>query len=114
MQAKPVTSTKLMNIPCSDCRANCFRAILSETVSVAAPAIEPPLVTGLGSDKDCRIYLPQASSTWPAALGENLLSDLLFLRQSRGKIADDGLLNDIVYRHEVLPNDIAPPTGIGL
>jgi hypothetical protein len=105
---------KLMKIPCSNCRATCVRVLLSETVSLAAPAIEPPLVTGLGSDKDWRICLPQASSTWPAALGDNLLSDLLFFRQSRGKIADDGLLNDIVYRHEVLPNDIAPPTGIGL
>jgi hypothetical protein len=85
--------------------------LLTEAVSVAAPAIEPPLVTGLRSDKDCRICLAQASSTSPAALGENLLSASLFLSQSRGQIADDGLPNDLVYRHEVFPNDIAPPAG---
>src|SRR6266403_2215886 len=100
-----------MKIACSNCRANRARVVLTEAVSVAASAIEPPLVTGLRSDKDCRICLAQTSSTSSAALGENLLSALLFLRQSRGQIADDGLLNDIVYRHEVVPNDIAPPTG---
>jgi hypothetical protein len=94
-----------------NCRSNCTRVLLTEAVSVAASAIEPPLVTGLRSDKDCRICLAQASSTSPAALGENLLSGLLFLSQSRGQIADEGLLNDIVDRHEVLPNDVAPPTG---
>ena len=88
--------------------------LLTEAVSVAASAIELPLVTGLRSDKDCRICLAQASSTSPVALGENLHPGLLFLRQSRGQIADEGLLNDIVDRPEVLPNDMAPPTGIGL
>jgi hypothetical protein len=103
-----------MKIGCSNCRANCARVLLTDGVSVAASAIEPPLVTGVRSDKDCRICLAQASSTSPAALGEDLLSGLLFLSQSRGQIADDGLLNDLGYSHEVLPNDIAPPTGIGL
>jgi hypothetical protein len=97
---------RLLELPIQLCRV-----LLTEAVSVAASAIEPPLVTGLRSDKDCRICLAQASSTSPAVLGENLLSGLLFLRQSRGQIADEGLLNDIVYRHEVLPNDIAPPSG---
>ena len=103
-----------MKIACSNCRANCARVLLTEAVSVAASAIEPPLVTGLRSDKDCRICLAQASSTSPVALGENLHPGLLFLRQSRGQIADEGLLNDIVDRPEVLPNDMAPPTGSSL
>jgi len=103
-----------MKIACSNCRAKCARVLPPEAVSVAASAIEPPLVTGLRSDKDCRICLAQASSTSPAALGEDLLSGLLFLSQSRGQIADDGLLNDLGYSHKVLPNDIAPPPGIGL
>ena len=105
---------KLMKIACSNCRANCAQVLLAEAVSVAPSAIEPPLVTDLRSDKHYRICLAQASSTSPAALGENLLSGLLFLSQSRRQIADDGLLNNLGYRHEVLPNDIAPPTGIGL
>ena len=88
--------------------------LLTEAVSVAASAIEPPLVIGLRSDKDCRICLAQASATSPAALGENLHPGLLFLRQSRGQVADEGLLNDIVDRPEVLPNDMAPPTGSSL
>jgi hypothetical protein len=58
-----------MKIPCSNCRANCVRVLLSETVSVAAPAIEPPLATGLRNDKDFRICPTQPSSTSPAALG---------------------------------------------
>jgi hypothetical protein len=99
-----------MKIACSNCRANCAR-VFTEAVSIAASAIEPPLVTGLRSDKDCRICLTQASSTSPAALGENLLSGFLSLSQSKGQIADDGLLNDIVYRREVFSNGIAPPTG---
>jgi hypothetical protein len=59
------------------------------------------LVTGLRGDKDCRIWLAQASSTSPSALGENLLSAIP--KTVKGQIAEDGLLNDI-----------APPTGIGL
>jgi hypothetical protein len=53
--SKTVTSTKLMKIGCSNCRANCARVLLTDGVSVAASAIEPPLVTGLRSDKDSRI-----------------------------------------------------------
>ena len=103
-----------MKIACSNCRSNCARVLLTEAVSVAASAIEPPLVIGLRSDKDCRICLAQASATSSAALGENLHPGLLFLRQSRGQVADEGLLNDIVDRPEVLPNDMAPPTGSSL
>jgi len=64
---------KLMKISCSNCRANCVRVLLSEDVSVAAPAIESALVTGLRSDKDCRTCPAQGTSRSPAALGENLL-----------------------------------------
>jgi hypothetical protein len=90
-----------MKIASSNCRTNCARVLLTEAVSVAAPAIQPPLVTGLRGDKDCRIWLAQASSTSPSALGENLLSAIP--KTVKGQIAEDGLLNDI-----------APPTGIGL
>jgi len=75
--------------------------LLTDGVSVAASAIEPPLVTGVRSDKDCRICLAQTSSTSPAALAENLLFRLAIPKPVKVQIADHRVLNNIALPRRI-------------
>ena len=60
---------KLMKIACSNCRANCARALLVGSVVGAAPPNEPSLAAGLRNAGDYRICLAQTSSTESPAKG---------------------------------------------
>jgi hypothetical protein len=81
-------------------RANCARLLHAGSVSVAALALQPPLLTRLKSDQGRGICLAQASST--------------STQVSKGQIAADRLLNDIVYRRVVSPEEITSAPEINL
>ena len=77
--------------------------VLAGAVSVAAPAFEPSLTMSPKSDQGVCICVVQTWSTSTQALVENLLAGLSFGRQSRLQMANDKLLNDIVYRWVLSP-----------
>ena len=89
-----------MKIACSNHRANRARLLLAEAVSVAALALQPPLVTSLKSEQGRSIRLAQASS--------------ISTQASKAQIEADRLLNDIVYRRVVLPGEITSAPAINL
>jgi hypothetical protein len=89
-----------MKIACSNHRANSARLPLAGAVSVAALALQPPLVTSLKSDQGRSICLAQASS--------------ISTQASKAQIEADRLLNDIVYRRVVLPEEITSAPAINL
>jgi hypothetical protein len=82
-----------MKIACSNYRAICARLLLAGPVSVAALALQPALVTSLKSEQGRSIRLAQAS---------------------KAQIEADRLLNDIVYRRVVLPEEITSAPAINL
>lgn len=88
-----INQEETLKIARSNHRASCARLLLAGAVSVAALALQPPLLTSLNSDQGRGICPAQAS---------------------KGQIAADRLLNDIVYRRIVSPEEITSAPAINL